>query len=114
LVKEMRLAGIDTIAAATYRQSTLKSLQKCPSKPPMADISIWQKTGHFYFALTDCFWTLSLQNENVRFVQSKNVRVHRWPRDCFWLYGLACSAMPLQDRRMCAPLNSLTPVRKCL
>ncbi|MGC2765076.1 MAG: hypothetical protein WB607_06200, partial [Candidatus Acidiferrum sp.] len=23
-----------------------------PSRPSMADISIWQKTGHFYFALT--------------------------------------------------------------
>src|SRR6266404_3849776 len=39
-------------ASRTHRQSTLKSLQKCSSKPPMADISIWQKTGHFYFALT--------------------------------------------------------------
>src|SRR5882724_7618543 len=39
-------------ASRTHRKSTLKSLQKCSSKPPMADISIWQKTGHFYFALT--------------------------------------------------------------
>ena len=39
-------------ASRTHRQSTRKSLQKCSSKPPMADISIWQKTGHFYFALT--------------------------------------------------------------
>jgi hypothetical protein len=34
--------------------------------------------------------------------------------DCFWLYGLACTRVPLPDRRMCAPLNFLTPVRKCL
>ena len=27
-------------------------LQKRPSEPSVADISIWQKTGHFYFALT--------------------------------------------------------------
>jgi hypothetical protein len=38
-------------ACRTHRPYTLKSLQKCSSQPPMADISIWQKTGHFYFAL---------------------------------------------------------------
>ena len=50
-----------------------------------ADISIWRKSGHFYFALTRdqpdtrpaC---MSLQSENVRFVQSRNVRFHGWPR----------------------------------
>jgi hypothetical protein len=72
------------------------------------------KLGRTATGVKTAFGLVSLQNENVRFVQSKNVRLHRWPRDCFWLYGLACSAMPLQDRRMCAPLNSLTPVRKCL
>jgi hypothetical protein len=41
----------------------------------------------------DCFWTAF---------------------DCFWLDGLACTGVPLPDRRMCAPLNFLTPVRKCL
>src|SRR2546429_8206640 len=39
-------------ASSPYRKATIKSLQKCPAQPPMADISIWQKTGHFYFALT--------------------------------------------------------------
>ena len=39
-------------ASRTSRKSTVKNLQKCSSEPPMADISIWQKTGHFYFALT--------------------------------------------------------------
>src|SRR6202011_3729604 len=39
-------------ACRTHRPHPLKSLQKCSSQPPMADISIWQKTGHFYFALT--------------------------------------------------------------
>ena len=45
-----------------------------------ADISIWRKAGHFYFALTCRKLTLSPQNENVRFVQSRNVRFHGWPR----------------------------------
>ncbi len=40
-------------ASSPYRKTTIKSLQKCSSEPSMADISIWQKTGHFYFALTD-------------------------------------------------------------
>ena len=45
-----------------------------------ADISILRKTGHFYFALTPNQSPVSLQNENVRFVQSRNVRFHGWPR----------------------------------
>jgi len=45
-----------------------------------ADISIWRKPGHFYFALTRGAELLSLQSENVRFVQSRNVRFHGWPR----------------------------------
>jgi hypothetical protein len=44
------------------------------------DISILRKTGHFYFALTPNAKNVSLQNENVRFEQSRNVRFHRWPR----------------------------------
>ncbi len=44
------------------------------------DISILRKTGHFYFALTRIDTNLSLQNENVRFVQSRNVRFHGCPR----------------------------------
>ena len=40
-------------ASGPYRKTTIKSLQKCSSKPSLADISIWQKTGHFYFALTE-------------------------------------------------------------
>src|SRR2546430_17743861 len=31
------------------RNVLFSAILKCP---PMADISIWQKTGHFYFALT--------------------------------------------------------------
>jgi hypothetical protein len=42
-----------------------------------ADISIWQKPGHFYFALTRTCPAVSLQSENVRFVQSRNVRFSR-------------------------------------
>jgi hypothetical protein len=38
------------------------------------DISILRKTGHFYFALTQDTRHLSLQSENVLFVQSRNVR----------------------------------------
>jgi len=34
-------------ASRTYRKSTIKSSQKCSSGPSMADISIWQKSGHF-------------------------------------------------------------------
>src|SRR6266704_3400990 len=45
-------------ASSPCRQSPLKSLQKCSSEPPMADISIWQKTGHFYFALTAGYFAL--------------------------------------------------------
>src|ERR1700682_4055241 len=45
-------------------------------------------TGHFYLAKNRTFLLcvdtktrpLSLQNENVRFEQSRNVRFHRWPR----------------------------------
>ena len=44
------------------------------------DISTLRKTGHFYFALTRTCSVMSLQNENVRFEQSRNVRFHRWPR----------------------------------
>jgi hypothetical protein len=33
-------------------KSPFKNLQKCPFEPSMADISIWQKPEHFYFALT--------------------------------------------------------------
>src|ERR1700730_838485 len=40
-------------ASRTRHQCTFKSLQKCSSQPPLTDISIWQKTGHFYFALTE-------------------------------------------------------------
>src|SRR5882672_5264473 len=39
-------------ASRTYRKTPIKSLQKCSSEPSVADTSIWQKTGHFYFALT--------------------------------------------------------------
>jgi hypothetical protein len=45
-----------------------------------ADISIWQKPGHFYFALTrraPKSAKMSLQSENVRIVQSRNVRFSR-------------------------------------
>jgi hypothetical protein len=35
----------------THRESPLKSSQKCAFEPPMEDISIWQKSGHSYFAL---------------------------------------------------------------
>ena len=45
-----------------------------------ADISIWRKPGHFYFALTRSRARLSPQNENILFVQSRNVRFHGWPR----------------------------------
>ena len=34
------------------RKSPFKKEPKCTPKPSLADISIWQKTGHFYFALT--------------------------------------------------------------
>src|SRR6202043_1344271 len=45
-------------------------------------------SGHFYLAKTRTFLLcvdingnpLSAQNENVRFVQSRNVRFHGWPR----------------------------------
>src|ERR1700691_1451264 len=45
-------------------------------------------SGHFYLAKTRTFLLcvdtrrklLSPQNENVRFVQSRNVRFHGWPR----------------------------------
>src|SRR5438046_5444806 len=61
-------------ASRTHRQSTLKSLQKCSSKPPMADISIWQKTGHFYFALTlPTLPTLLPTQGNPRTSQGQNV-----------------------------------------
>src|SRR5256884_4165401 len=55
-------------ASSPYRKATIKSLQKCPAQPPMADISIWQKTGHFYFALTEAyphpgwFWAKSAES----------------------------------------------------
>ncbi len=39
-------------AYRTCRKSSFKKEQKRPSEPSVADISIWQKTGHFYFALT--------------------------------------------------------------
>jgi hypothetical protein len=39
-----------------------------------ADISIWQKPGHFYFALTPQV----AQSENVRFAQRRNVRLGRF------------------------------------
>src|SRR5258708_36634124 len=50
--RAMRGKSFRPTASRTHRKSTFKSSQKCCSKPPMADISIWQKTGHFYFALT--------------------------------------------------------------
>ena len=49
-----------------------------------ADISILRKTGHFYFALTRGRSTLSPQSENVRFVQSRNVRFS-WPLAADWV-----------------------------
>ncbi|MGA7919418.1 MAG: hypothetical protein WCA38_07070, partial [Candidatus Acidiferrales bacterium] len=45
----------------------------CAARTPLektmeADISIWRKPGHFYFALTSGFaYYLSPQNENVLF-----------------------------------------------
>src|SRR5712664_2098978 len=39
-------------ASRTYLTSSIKDPKECSSAAPMADISIWQKTGHFYFALT--------------------------------------------------------------
>src|SRR5258706_3976126 len=39
-------------ASRTHRKSALPSSQRSSCKPPLADISNLQKTGHFYFALT--------------------------------------------------------------
>ena len=39
-------------ASSPCRPSPFENLQKCATRPSLADISIWQKTGHFYFALT--------------------------------------------------------------
>ena len=39
-------------ASRTYSTSSIEDPKECSSATSMADISIWQKTGHFYFALT--------------------------------------------------------------
>ena len=58
----------------------------CTANTPLektleADILTLRKTGHFYFALTRVDRVVSLQNENVRFEQSRNVRFHGSPGD---------------------------------
>jgi len=59
-------------------QNQIQSASRSPLEETLeADISIWQKTGHFYFALTRTSVPVSLQSENVRFVQSRNVRFSR-------------------------------------
>src|SRR5450755_4266696 len=53
-------------------------------------------SGHFYLAQNRTFLLcvdtnlqpVSLQNENVRFVQSRNVRFHGWPRGPWKRSGL--------------------------
>ena len=45
-----------------------------------ADISIWRKTGHFYFALTQICHQCRCKMRMSGLSQSRNVRFHGWPR----------------------------------
>jgi hypothetical protein len=48
----------------TGAASSIEGPKECSSAPSMTDISIWQKTGHFYFALTG-FVRVVTQLKNV-------------------------------------------------
>ena len=59
------------------RETLRKSKYHVPAKHPWR--KPWNRTS-FLLCVDTNHLTLSLQNENVRFVQSRNVRFHGWPR----------------------------------
>src|SRR5882724_1115862 len=61
-------------ASSPYRKSTSNSLQDCPTQPSMADISIWQKSGHFYFALTALSLPWSTHRSSLESPSAHSVR----------------------------------------
>ncbi|MGA8073692.1 MAG: hypothetical protein WB995_09440, partial [Candidatus Acidiferrales bacterium] len=51
-------------------QNQIQSTSRTPLEKTLeADISIWRKTGHFYFALTD--FTAGRQSNELNFIAAK-------------------------------------------